>query len=209
LPSGAESVEGNSNSFIPFDISSFYVRNIRIQQVYGAAAFNDFGAELHIESIAFRRNETSGIDGFDSIFPDVRISLSTTSRSVDGLADAFIDNLGPDEVVVHDGPLRLTSAAGIMAPNPFDIVVPLQQIFVYRPAEGNLLMDVINLGGGFTAVFDAVESSEDDVSLLFSDISLTNPAFASTGRHSTNGLVTKFAFEAIPEPTSLALSITN
>jgi hypothetical protein len=111
----------------------------RYQQVYNASQFS---GPLLIDTISFFDSDT------DASFrtADYAISLSTTSKSVNGLDTVtFANNIGPDNALFFSG--HLTGAVG--AVRTFDGVN-----FAYNPAAGNLLIDIQisnigALGAGF------------------------------------------------------------
>jgi hypothetical protein len=105
------------------------------------------------------------------------------------LSATFANNPGPDDTVVFNGPLALSSAAA-GNPRAFDIVITLTTPYFYNPAAGNLLLDVRNSGGGLTTQLDAVSAMGDSVSRAAGV-----PVTASSGDTPDSlGLITKFIF---------------
>jgi hypothetical protein len=213
VPSGATATEGNSNNAFPFDIGDG--ASMRYQQVYGASDFSavPMGGGF-ITQIAFRPDADGGA-AFSSTLPSIRIDLSTTTAAVDGLGTTFADNVGANDTIVYGGasgaPLSLSSAftgpAG--GPKDFEILVNLTTPFFYNPAAGNLLLDVRNFGGGMTTAFDAVDTLGDSVSRASTNVSDVNSSSADFT--DSLGLVTRFTFQAVPEPsiwTLLLLGLT-
>lgn len=211
VPNSLESFEGNSENSFPFNIgvlSSIGLESMRCQQIYSADQFSSLTQPVLITEIRFRPDGAFGLP-FDSELPDVQISLSTSSASLDGLSLTFANNVGPDETIVHDGALHLSSSPTGSAPFAFDIVIVLSTPFLYDPSQGNLLMDVRNYGGGFTTIFDAENTAGDSVSRAHttaaSDVDSPTANFASSW-----GLVTKFAYTPAgspPPPSSLSVAI--
>ncbi len=104
---------------------------------------------------------------------------------------------GSDDKVVYNGPLTLSGVGG-QNPDPFDLVINLQDPFLYANSNGNLLMDIrINsAGGGFLATLDAVEGSS-----ATSRVANFDSVSAATGTPYDLGLVTEFGGTQIaPEP---------
>ncbi|HSG71783.1 MAG TPA: hypothetical protein VLA12_15285, partial [Planctomycetaceae bacterium] len=211
VPNSLESFEGNSENSFPFNIgvlSSIGLESMRCQQIYSADQFSSLTQPVLITEIRFRPDGAFGLP-FDSELPDVQISLSTSSASPDGLSLIFAENVGPDETIVHDGALHLSSSPTGSAPFAFDIVIVLSTPFLYDPSQGNLLMDVRNYGGGFTTIFDAENTAGDSVSRAHttaaSDVDSPTANFASSW-----GLVTKFTYTPAgspPPPSSLLVAI--
>jgi hypothetical protein len=89
------------------------------------------------------------------------------------------------------------------APKAFDILINLQTPFLYDPAQGNLLMEVKTSGQSvFTSELDAESTVGDTVSRLYNT---DNNANGTSGFLDTVGLVTRFEFAPVPEPSSLVL----
>ena len=151
----------------------------------------------------FRRDLTSPAP-FSVDFSNVVISLSTTQASAATLSTNFANNVGADAVDVYSGALTVASASAGGVPAPLDISVVLQQAFTYDPAQGNLLLEWVNLGGesysGFFA--DSVFDHNDGTARII--------GFApgsATGLADTSGLVTAFRLGAaeVALPSTLAL----
>jgi hypothetical protein len=120
----------------------------------------------------------------------------------------FDSNVGLDNTVVYGrGALALSSSfigpAG--GPKTFDILITLTTPFFYNPANGNLLLDIKNFGGGTTTFFDAQSNNTDAVFRLYSNSPGPNNVNAPTATgFDTIGLVTEFV-TVVPEPASWAL----
>ncbi len=194
IPGELENVDGNSENIFPFGLGLGF--SFRYQQVYSATEF-DPSAPLLITEIRFRPDFAVG-SSFDTVLPEVQISLSTTPSSPDLLSSVFADNVGADETIVFDGVLPLSSNASGSGPLDFDVVITLDTPFVYDPLEGDLLLDVRNYGGGGSV--GALDANNDPVD----SISRVTTSFAS-GLDGVNnvmadlndsfGLVTKLVFE--------------
>jgi hypothetical protein len=196
----------DSSSTIPFSTGTN--SPVRFQQVYDAAGFtSEAGTRpFLIRSIRFREDEGHQF-GFASSFTDFQVNLSTTSRSVDGLSTIFRENVGAnDTVIVPRGPFTI----GVSDVVSFSAIIFLPEPFYYDPAQGNLLLDIRNFGGGRTswgvppfmglAYVDASNVTEDSVSSVFA-----NSVGADSGTTSTLGLVTQFQITPVPEPSMLSL----
>ncbi|MDZ8258061.1 hypothetical protein [Nostoc sp. ChiQUE01b] len=220
VPNEVEATEGNSNNSWPF-IGNF---RGRYQQVFGASEFASLSEPQLISQIAFRPDSDFGSsNAFSSTVSSILINLSTTKSAPDNLSKTFADNVGVDNITVFSGALSLSSAdeGPVFGPKKFDIVINLQNPFLYDPTKGNLLLDVKNFVGSdmiFSSIqFDAQENisisngDSDSVSRQWS----SDPNFANADGLDTIGLVTKFTFESevvsVPEPSAalgtLAISV--
>jgi hypothetical protein len=175
---------GDSNSF-PFgsnvDAGTVY------QQVYASSSFSE---PITISDIVFY-NTWSGGKSFRS--GDYTLSLSTTSKLVDGLDTVnFASNLGPDNQLFWSGPLS--------GPAPAPEVVFLGAPFGYNPALGNLLLDLRVSNGGPDTLL-SLDAYTGDAGGLFSR------AHNFGGGFEGYGLVTGFSYgeAGIPEPATLSL----
>jgi len=197
VPNSARNIEGNSNNGYPFDLSETGLSSQRYQQVYAASQFGGAG---FITQIIFRPDASFG-HAFTFTLSDIQIDLSTTQAEDDGLSATYANNVGADDTIVFGrGPLTLSSAftGPPNGPKDFDIVITLTHPFFYDPANGNLLLDVRNFGGGTTTFFDAVATFADGTSRLFN-----SNVNGTTGTTDTSGLVTGFTI--VPEPSSVAM----
>jgi hypothetical protein len=195
LPATVADAEGNLHNVFPFDASF----GISYQQIYAAS---EFGRKpLMITGMAFRPDFQFG-QAFSRTLADIRIFLSTTAASVDGLSQMLPNNVGADNLLVRSGPLPLASqftgpAAG---PKDFDIQIAFSTPFLYKPTAGNLLLWVITDSiGNHTLAFDAVFTDSDRVSRAY------NFGPGSSTTHDTIGLVTRFDANPVPEPASIVL----
>jgi hypothetical protein len=201
VPNANTAVEGNSNNIFPF----FITGGMRYQQVYDSSQFGTFGGKRLITHIVFRPDSTFG-DPHSTNISDLEVSLSTVTIAPDGLSTTFASNLGPDNTLVHDGFITLSTAD---TPGPgntraFDIVIALQTPFSYDPTSGrNLLMDVrnndLNVPTGGPRVMDAHNAPGDSISRVFA-IGPGSP----TGSADSLGLITLFR-HVVPAPGTLAI----
>ena len=188
VPNSLESVEGNDGVIL--------INVARLQQVFAASQFSALGGPRLITGMAFRPDIEQ--PPFTLTSPNVQISLSTTSRSPDGLSTTFSENVGADDTVVFSGSLTLsTTISGPPGgPNAFDMIINFANPFLYDPAVGNLLFDIrsqswaVSPGFGF---LDIQNTPGDSVSSVLQITS--GPTFT----HNL-GLVTQFSYSpAAPE----------
>ena len=200
VPGAQASVEGNANNGFPFNIGAFSASSMRYQQGFAASQFSSLSGPALITQIAFRPDANAG--AFVSTLSSIQINLSTTTANPNALSSTFASNVGADDTVVFGaGALTLSSSftGPVGGPKNFDIIITLSTPFLYNPANGNLLLDVRNFGGGFTAQFDAEFGSGDGVSRgYFGNVN------SATGSTDDLGLITRFTFESavVPEPST-------
>jgi hypothetical protein len=193
VPNVLSNTEGNGNNNFPFDT----LAPQRYQQVYDASQFAGGGL---ITQIAFRPDGLVG-GSFTVTIANIQIDLSTTSAAPDALSNTFASNVGPNDTVVFNGALNLSSldSGPSGGPKAFDIIINLTTPFFYNPASGNLLLDVRNNSGlpsGAAGGFDSENLVADSVSRVLGD--LTN---ATASVRDTEGLITQFTI--VPEPDTL------
>lgn len=201
VPNEFASAEAPQNNRYPIFVDG----GIRYQQVYSSSEFG-FSGPSWITEIAFRgdSNDTIGgpldpytIEGFT-------ISLSTTQNGPDQLSNIFDENLSGDFTIVFSGDMTFASD-GIINPDgtsEFDFRFVLQSPFWYDPADGHLLLDILNTDPDDNNIgyfFDATDNLiGDGVSRLFTD----QGAFGdSSGIADSIGVVTQFV-TVVPEPTT-------
>jgi hypothetical protein len=204
VPAEFADVEADSFNNFPFSIGGLDELSQRYQQVYAASEFSALAEPGLITALAFRLN-FEGAEAFSVTLGDVQINLSATSAELDALSNTFANNVGLDDAVVFAGPLLLSSAFSGPAEGPkdFDVVIELQQPFLYDPSAGNLLLDVRNFTGGISTRLDASSVNTDTISRV-----QTNPGAGAvdspTGFPNSQGLVTSFT---VPEPSATALEL--
>src|SRR5262249_15606522 len=136
-----------------------------------------------------------------------RIDLSTTQHASDNLDPTFAVNVGADDVTVYpESPLTLSSAATgpSQGPKAFDIVIHLATPFTYNPANGNPLLDIRISDGPTSTPFDATAGS-DTLDGMSRQVAFDLNSPTAGNFVDSIGLVTKFTFTPVPEPSTLAL----
>jgi hypothetical protein len=172
---------GTGSNCFPFGCSGS--PGTRYQQVYAAS---DFSGIITITGVTF----------FDSFYPgtfneaDYTLSLSTTSKAVNGLDTVMGNNVGGDNTLIFSGHLSGTVPASFTLSGG---------VFTYNPFSGNLLVDIMltNHVGGGSAYLDA---RNGDAGGLFSRMQDFGSAFENWG------LVTQFETAArVPDVGSSLL----
>jgi hypothetical protein len=191
VPNALADVEGNTSQISPF--GALVVGNsMRYQQVYDASQFAAVRPEGEFITALYFRLDSVGGRPFTVILPNVMFSLSTTLKGPDNLSSNFAENVGPDAMVVFRGRFEsVGSYCPFCSPQGFQMGIIANNWFFYRPAAGNLLLDVqvYTYSNSLPAApLDASDVLGDSLSTLAS----TN-VVSSAGRPSTQGLVTEFA----------------
>jgi hypothetical protein len=196
LPAAADIIIGNppdpgaGNSF-PF--GSAY--NAEYQQVYGAS---DFSGPILINDLEFFNTQfNSGSTSLPT--GNWKIQLSTTQVGVNNITGNFANNEGNDITTVYDDNITQAWQFG----NTLHLI--LGKSFLYDPAKGNLLMDVVTSGvtnpGGST--FFDVNSTGGFFTRVYCSGGI---ACGSNGTVDTGyGLVTGFSGNSVPEPGTLVM----
>jgi len=121
------------------------------------------------------------------------------------MSNVFAENIGADVKTVYSGNLMLSPQncfrefpPPVNDPCPFDVMIPLQEMFDYDPANGNLLLDLripqCPALGEFIPAFDFetfnIGNTSEKISYAFAaNVDATEDNSATGG-----GLVTQFRF---------------
>jgi hypothetical protein len=207
VPNHLANVEGNSSTSDPFTSSSF-----RLQMVFDASQFalpSGPGISNIVADIGFRIDESS-LNSAGYFFPGGSVRLSTTQRTPDNLSSVFADNIGLDVTTIFSGSISFGNLYDpTSTPQPFNQSIPATVPFSYDPSRGNLLVDIVGRSGqvNFPGALDAQDTFVDSVSRVYAGSELQ-----ISGTADTSGLMTRFTFLTIPEPSlwvlgALALGI--
>jgi hypothetical protein len=157
------------------------VHTVHIQTVYARSLFTNTGPML-IQEIRYRPSATYG-RAFTSTIPNLQLNLSTTSVNPEALSTTFANNRGPNDTLVFQGPLtlssRFTGPAG--GPKAFDMIIPLQNAFLYDPSAGNLVIEVRNFSNNQVSHLDVVGVTGDGAGRMFSVNAAATTGAADTG----------------------------
>jgi hypothetical protein len=156
------------------------------QQVYSSSIFS---GPVRISAIEFFNTFTTFPPELDAVTnATYTFSFSMTPAAVNGLSTTLPSNVGIGSQVFFSGAL-----GGPLGGSPFLVSgAP----FIYNPALGNLLLQVTIAGAGADS---GIFMDSDNGNGLFSRAYSSAPFVDSTG------LVTRFTYNAVPEPTSLLL----
>jgi hypothetical protein len=198
IPVGSTFQDANSSTDRPFSFSSS-----RFQQVYRANNFvspGQYGGVL-VARMGFRLDATNGTL-INNETATLEVRMSTTSRAPDSLSPVYADNIGLDNTLVFSGTIQWAAnpspGGGAQA---FELPIFLQQEFLYRPALGNLLVDITVSTSTIRAQLDAWQQSPDPVSVVYGS------SASGSGTLSTIGLVTRFDGTLVPEPAPILLAL--
>ena len=212
VPGGYAEVEGNAQLSEPFSLGRVEANSVRLQQVYASSEFLE-SADPNggwIYSIGFRADEGIVTGSYSTYIPNLQIRFSVTHRGPDELSPIFAENIGANVSLIVSGGRGIGVISDGVAPETFSLFFTFSRPYFYDPSQGNLLLDVINLGGGQlldrhgnSGGFDAVNIAGDGVSsVIANDIGNQVPI---AGTVSTKGLVTSFRIVPVPEPSTWAL----
>jgi len=150
VPNANATVEGDSANAWPFSLGGFHP-SMRYQQIYDPGEFSQSGV---ITEIRFRPDDS--VSPFAGVDAQVEIYLGYAATTVTTPSSTYADNIGPGYTKVLDGTLMLSSGATGGPPRDFDIIVDVDNLFMYDPAVGPLLLDIRVFNDPSTTFFDAV-----------------------------------------------------
>ena len=191
LPSSFENVEGGQESTTPFNLLT---ADWRSQHLYPAAMFTQLpSSPVLITKVAFR---TDGPGGFVFSASETGASIQIATIAPGGLSTTFLDNIPiSTRVTVHDATSTLTLSSSNTSANGttnrFDIVIDLATPFLYKPADGDLVLDFVFPTGSGLIPGSAVDAVlNEGLSRVFSE-----DAAGAFGFPDQLGLVTQFTYE--------------
>jgi len=180
---------GTHNNRFPFG-GGFVTQgavSTRYQQAYAANDFSTAGGLMLITSVDF-------LNGKGTLAPSTySLYFSTITADIDTLSNVDFDsNRGADNTL-----FATLTLAGMAPPTLTFSGAP----FLYNPAHGNLLLDIVVSPGGVdtNAGFDANYLASDHAVGIFSRYH--NFGTGNMGY----GLVTQFDYQVVPEPSLTAL----
>jgi hypothetical protein len=139
----APNIYTNANS----DIEVVGAAGTRHQQIFSSTQFWPAGETHTIHSLAFRPGKSLPTRTYTWTLSNIEVYVSTTSKTVAGLSPTFVDNYASstDRTLVYRGPITFSTILnGSAPPHNFDFRIPFQVPFSYTPANGNLLVDIVD-----------------------------------------------------------------
>ena len=179
---GLPADSGNGNCF-PFSCS--YVGEY--QQVY---SHTQFGRSITITSLDFYNTAlNTGATALQS--GNWAISLSTTGADWNTLSGVYANNIGTNNALVFNGNLAQPWAFGDV------LKIKLTTPFIYNPANGNLLLDVV--ASGVSQFGNGVFFDTNGLNNFgYNGNTFLGRVYTNSNVNSGYGLVTTFS--AVPEP---------
>lgn len=166
---------------------------VRYQQVYASASFGS--APINISSVSFLAASQQW-NGSWASNNQWQMSLSTSAYRVNNLVSSFASNQGADNAVFAVESFSGVPAAGAL--------ISFNGSFNYNPTMGDLLVDIMALGGTGGPTVQYNPNSNGVFSRVFE---WTNPSSGYV--HNDYGNVTLFnvqpAGSDVPEPAGIAL----
>ncbi len=202
LTDAVPGIGGDTLSYVPIG-GVTEVLPMRMQQVYEARAFEHSMPEGGwITGVWFVTDEDATTRGWGVSLDGFEMSLGLTSRGADGLSPEFSQNFSIVPTQVLPNRPILIGAAGPGAVVKINFVNP----FLYDPADGNLLLEIKNLGWQLDPILiggplDAWNVTGDAVSRVYA----RGDANATVGTVDTVGLTALFEFIPVPEPATSVL----
>jgi hypothetical protein len=206
VPNACTNVEGDAWNAWPFTLSYWPASSMRYQQIYDE---DEVGLSGVVTEVRFRPDQGTLAWGPNSM--DVEIYLGYSANPVAAPSEWFANNIGAGYVKVYDGTLTLSSSATGGPPHNFDVVVDVDDVFMYNPANGPLLLDIkmltqsdcgyMDADGhssgqtGTTRIFSRAGGSVNDPCGIVNYLGPTDPPY---------GLVTMFCFNGATPSMSAA-----
>jgi hypothetical protein len=170
-------------------------------QVYDAQEFNSAAGDvLRINEIRFRIDEMSTVSSFSTVAKGLSIFMSTTTKTVATASPLFAFN--PENPLFEALPSTdLPMNGSRTSATSFDVVIPIPNRYEYDRRVGNLLVDIRSVGGGGVPFLDLQGSDSTFV--------VSGPLDSDVGTKSGIGLVTRFEYQVVPEPSSVILFLSG
>lgn len=200
VPKKFETTKSHDASEIPFGTRPEYIR--RYQQVFDSSQFPELGTEGAFLYRIFVRPGCNGLN--NALFSNIVFRVSTTTNAVDHLSNTFAENVGKDEVTFAAIPIYAVEGADLDCARGgnlgFGDPVDVQNSFLYRPTDGNLLLDITlptsrKYDTTFQLLNETVRIANDPVSR----IAAFSPDAKVADVADTEGLVCQFQFLGIPK----------
>lgn len=136
------------------------VNGLRFMNIYDASQFAALTQPAFLTGYTLRPDQVAGPSGPRTI--RAKIYASTTHRPLAEFSTQFDDNIGPDNTLVFDGTLVVSTEnqPGPGNTREFDYAWPFTTPYLYDPTAGNLVVDVqILQSSGAATRIDGMDGS--------------------------------------------------
>jgi hypothetical protein len=155
LPTSAVTTGGSAQNTFPWGTPATAWPGLRVMCIYDSTHFTGatppITTPILITSISWRANDVSTTTSWvGGIYTSATLRLATAAVDYSLASTTWAANLGPDQRIVHNGPVTVNggSGAGIGVPGPFHVTIPVTPPFLYDPSLGDLVVDTDYLSPG-------------------------------------------------------------
>lgn len=206
LPASASGIAGNGSNAFPWGSNASAFPGLRIQCIYDSA--NLTGAPVPITTpilitnVRWRANDVATTTTWaGGVYTSAKLGLGTAAVDHASATTNFEANMGPDYMVVHEGPVTVVAGAGngTGVVGPFVVDIAVNPPFYYDPNVGDLIVDTDFANGAYVGG-----------SLIAMDVHTVTPlarrVFSSSNWPLANGVdsaapVIELAFTPVPPGT--------
>lgn len=196
IPSGTAAVEGNAANAFPWGRGN---GGLLIQCVYDSTNFTGqgIGGPIVITGVRWRLDATQARTFTGASYANATIRLSTCPVDQSAVTASFAGNRGTDLQTVYSGPVTLLAGSSTPpGPGPNVVSLSLQTPFYYRPASGDLNVEVELPTTGFTGSVTQLDAKTTNVTA--SRVYASTTYGASTGvLESSYGTVMQLGYTAV------------
>ena len=194
IPPEAANRQGNSDTVAPFGQLFGSDYQVIIPAVNFPAV--EAGTGFLISEVAFRLDEVN-FQGAADTLERVRLSASTTTKTINQVSTDTRSNHGSDYSILFDASLRFEAPPPSQNPENFDFPIPLAQAFRYFPENGSLVFQIEKFGGSrLRPLLDAER---------FSGITIFGGMQSPKNIGPDIHLLMRITYATVPEPRTLSL----
>jgi hypothetical protein len=157
LPTSANGVAGSATNAFPWGFGAATFPGVRTMSIYDSSHFTaapvPITTPILITSIKWRANDVATTTSWPGgTYSNATLRLATAA--VDHLAatTTFAANVGPDVMVVYQGPVTVLPGTGLGSGvvHPYVVDIPVSPPFLYDPNAGDLVVDTDYVIGAWT-----------------------------------------------------------
>lgn len=181
IPTGTATVEGNAANAFPWGRGN---GGLLIQNVYDSSNFTGQGISgpIVITGVRWRLDATQARTFAGASYTNATIRLSTCPVDQSAVTASFAGNRGSDLQMVYSGPVTMLAGSSTPpGPGPNVVSLSLQTPFYYRPASGDLNVEVELPTTGFTGAVTQLDAKTTNVT--------ASRVYASTTYGAANGVL--------------------